>query len=345
MSPPASDDALTRYFAEGLARSVPFDPDYQQLWASLAEAGSGGKRFRPALVAAVYTSLGGTDSELCGCVGAAIELLHTAFVIHDDVIDGDDVRRGRLNVSGTFAARALAAGVAPDRGRVFGHTAGILAGDLALVGATRLIALCGAPATTTRRLLDLLDHAVYVTAAGELADVRLSLGVGEVSLGDIVTVEEHKTAVYSFELPLQAGAILAGADDDVVLGLSELGRLVGIAFQLLDDLQGTFGDEAVTGKSALTDLREGKVTPLIAHARTTSVWPEVAASLGSRDLTEAEADGVRALLVAAGSRQFVEELADAYVDAALDVATRLELPTAFLDWITAMTDELTDRAA
>jgi geranylgeranyl diphosphate synthase type II len=340
-----SDVLLRQFMTNGTARSRAFGPDYQELWASLDQASQGGKRFRPALLAAVYRALGGSDEELVGHVGAAVELLHTAFVIHDDVIDGDDTRRGRLNVSGTFAARALSIDAAPGRAAVLGRTAGILAGDLALVGASRLIALCGAAPTTTRRLLDLLDHAVYVTAAGELADVSLSIGLAPVSLGAVLTMEEHKTSVYSFELPLQAGAVLAGAPEETVLRLSELGRLLGIGFQLFDDIQGVFGDQATTGKSTLTDLREGKVTPLIAHARSTTAWPMIEPFVGDAGLSEERAGLVRELLVGCGSRRFIEELAEGYVSASLELAADLGLPQEFISWVWAITDDFARRAA
>ncbi|WP_127130273.1 polyprenyl synthetase family protein [Georgenia sp. SYP-B2076] len=339
------DARLRQLFDEGAAHAEAIDGDYHQLWLALGRAGEGGKRLRPALVTATYGALGGRDLPLAARVGAAIELLHTAFVIHDDIIDGDETRRGRPNVTGTFTERARSSGAPLDRAATFGLTAGILAGDLALVAAIRATALAGAPPRTTERLLELVDRAVHVTAAGELADVRLSLDLAPVSLGEILTMEEHKTAVYSFELPLQAGAVLAGADAPLVRGLGDFGRLVGIGFQLLDDLQGVFGDEAVTGKSALSDLREGKVTPLVAHARSTAAWPEIAPFVGDRGLTPSGAAVARDLLTRCGSRRFIEDLAGSYVTAALGVAERLELPADLLDWVTSMTDDLARRAA
>ena len=340
-----TDAVLAQFMADGVARSRSFDLGYQELWANLDRAAQGGKRFRPALVTAVYRAFGGRDDELVAQVGAAVELLHTAFVIHDDVSDGDDTRRGRLNVSGAFTERALSDGAVPARAAALGRTAGILAGDLALVGATRTIALCGAAPSTTRRLLDLFDHAVYVTAAGELADVSLSVGSTSVSLGAVLIMEEHKTSVYSFELPLQSGAVLAGAPDTMVQRLSQLGRLLGIAFQLVDDIQGVFGDESTTGKSTLTDLREGKVTPLIAHARSTRAWPRIAPFVGDAELTEDRAAVARDLLVECGSRSFIENLADGYVHASRELAADLGLPHDFISSVWAMTDTVSRRAA
>jgi geranylgeranyl diphosphate synthase type II len=120
VEPRTTDQALQQLLDEGRARASATAPDHALLWESLAAATEGGKRFRPALVTATHDALGGTCPGAAVEVGAAVELLHTAFVIHDDVIDGDDLRRGRLNVSGTFRARPSAPVQAPDDADDFG---------------------------------------------------------------------------------------------------------------------------------------------------------------------------------------------------------------------------------
>jgi geranylgeranyl diphosphate synthase type II len=312
MMPSTTDETLSRLLDEGRARAEATDPHHARLWAALAAATEGGKRFRPALVIAAHDALNGSCPAAASEVGAAVELLHTAFVIHDDVIDGDDTRRGRLNVSGTFHAQALASGAAADDAVAFGRTAGILAGDLALAAAIRVLATCGASAAVVRRLLDLFDAALHTTASGELADVRLSLGVETPALAECLAMEEQKTSAYSFSLPLQAGAVLAGADEATVVRLGEAGRSLGVAFQLVDDILGVFGDPAVTGKSTTSDLRSRKQTPLLAHARTTAEWPRIDTFVG-RDLTDGELAEVRLLLTASGSRRFVEGLVESHL--------------------------------
>jgi len=310
--PGSTDEALHRRLDDGRARAGSTDPEQAALWEALAAATEGGKRFRPALVAAAHAALRGTRPAAAAEVGAAIELLHTAFDIHDDVIDGDEMRRGRLNVSGTFHAQALTDGADPEDAAAYGRTAGILAGDLALAAAVRAVATCGAPRDVVDRLLDLFDAALHTTAAGELADVRLSLGLETCSLEECLAMEEQKTSAYSFSLPLQAGALLAGADEATVTGLGEAGRSLGIAFQLLDDVIGVFGDPAVTGKSTTADLRARKQTPLLAHARRTPQWEQIVGFLG-RDLDDDDLQQVRGLLTASGSRRFVEELAESHL--------------------------------
>lgn len=331
------DSALAAFFDQGIARSGAYGAHYEALWLSLRDAAQGGKRFRPALVLGMYELLGGRDDELSSTVAAAVELLHTAFVIHDDVIDHDDTRRGHPNVSGAFTRRAAAAGADEEGARNVGHAAGILAGDLALTGAARMISLSSADHRTKAQLLDLLDHAIFVTASGELSDVELSAGDGAVDLPEILMMEAQKTAVYSFELPLQAGAILAGADHATIERLSQFGRQVGIAFQLLDDIQGVFGDARVTGKSVLTDLREGKVTPIIAHARTTAAWETIRPVLGDPAVTEEQAARVREALEQSGTRTFIENLADQHLGTARGLMAALRLPPAFPVWFESIT--------
>lgn len=240
----------------------PRDPWYPALWHALGEAARGGGRVRPRLLLTAYRAFGGTEDAVAHHVAEAVELLHTALVVHDDVIDHDSVRRGRPNVSGTFASLARAAGADDAAAGQLGATAGILAGDLALVGAVAMIARTPAPAHVVARLLDLTEDAIRVTAAGELEDVRFGLGIGTPSLTQVLVTEERKTAAYSFALPLQAAAVLADTASATAAldALGRIGRLVGTAFQLADDLDGTFGDPTRTGKSAISDLREGKVT-------------------------------------------------------------------------------------
>ncbi len=132
MTPRTTDEAMTALLDDERARADAAGDTTAVLWQSVTVAAGGGKRFRPALVTAVHDALGGGRPEAAAAVGAAVEMLHTAFVIHDDVIDGDDVRRGRLNVSGTFTAQALDEGVGPGEAVGVGRAAGILAGDLAL---------------------------------------------------------------------------------------------------------------------------------------------------------------------------------------------------------------------
>jgi geranylgeranyl diphosphate synthase type II len=194
-------------------------------------------------------------------------------------------------------------------------------------------------------LLDLFDSALHTTAAGELDDVRLSLGLDAASVEETLTMAERKTAVYSFALPLQAAAVLADLPEPTVQAAGEVGRLLGTAFQLVDDLQGVFGDPAETGKSTLSDLRAGKQTSLIVHARTTDRWDEVAPFIGDATITEVEGRRVRDLLDSSGSHAFVQTLACQCALDALTLSLRSGLPRALVSWLRVTSFELLGRAA
>ena len=190
-------------------------------------------------------------------------------------------------------------------------------------------------------MLDLFDAALHRTASGELADVRHSLDLAPATLAQSLEMEAQKTSAYSFALPLQAGAVLAGADEETTSRLGEAGRAMGIAFQLADDLIGVFGDPARSGKSATCDLRTRKQTPLLVHARTTSAWTQISGYVG-RELSDAELDEARALLVASGSRRFVEDLAEQHLGQARTVLDGLGVPTDLIDGVAVRPAVLAD---
>jgi geranylgeranyl diphosphate synthase type II len=104
------DAVLGRFFSLAKKRAAAIGPDYERLWGELEANTVGGKRFRPRMVFAAYEALGGRDAEAAACVGAAFELLHTALIVHDDVIDRDFVRRGGPNLAGSYRDRALRPG-------------------------------------------------------------------------------------------------------------------------------------------------------------------------------------------------------------------------------------------
>jgi geranylgeranyl pyrophosphate synthase len=300
---------------------------------ALRDASRGGKRFRPSLVGAAHGALGGRRPEAVPAVGAAVELLHTAFVVHDDVIDGDRTRRGRPSIPERFRIAATDAGATDGSARTYGLAGALLTGDLALAAAVRSVATAPAPRDVVTRMLDLVDHALAVTASGELADVRYATHGPWPSLAEVLSTEERKTAVYSFSLPLQLGAVLADADDARVSAVADLGRHLGLAFQLRDDLLGVFGDERATGKSSTSDLREGKCTALVVHARGTEQWSAIEPHWGDPGLSAAGAAVVRRAFEEAGSRAFVEKLVDDYAAAAARCAAEVGLPEELVGWL------------
>ncbi|WP_167041314.1 polyprenyl synthetase family protein [Salinibacterium sp. ZJ454] len=299
---------LQEFFDDRIRKAAAHGPEYQRLWQAARDASVGGKKLRPALVITVYRALGGTDTDAALAAASAFELLHTALLMHDDVIDRDLVRRGSPNVAGVFTADALEHGVDGAAASVWGEASAILAGDLLIHAAQRLIAALDTDNDRRMAVLDVFDEAVFTVTAGQHADVSFASRIVRPGTADILTMIENKTASYSFIAPLVGGAVLAGATDADVRSLREFGRHVGVAFQLRDDVLGVFGVEELTGKSTLSDLREGKQTLLVGYASTTEAWQRVAPLFGRPDMSEADAADLRAALEASGARQFVESL-------------------------------------
>jgi geranylgeranyl diphosphate synthase, type II len=337
------DGVLDRFFSLAKNRAAAFGPEYVRLWEELQSSAAGGKRFRPRMVFCAYQSLGGTDLEAAAYVGAAFELLHTALIVHDDVIDHDFVRRGIPNVSGSYRDEALANGATEKAAEHKGISAAVIAGDLALFNAYRLIDRSGVSDVTRDRLVEVMDDALFASAAGELIDVDFSHLTDMPRVDDILTMERLKTAVYSFECPLQAGAILAGASEEIVTTLADFGREIGVAYQIVDDLLGVFGRESETGKTTIGDLREGKRTVLISYATTTKEWAEIEPLIGKDDLSEVEADRVRTLLVDTGARAFAEGLARYYANRALSRLSEAHIPVALRDELLPLADSVLGR--
>jgi geranylgeranyl pyrophosphate synthase len=262
---------------------------------------------RPHLVLLAHDAFAGQDDGRHDAiaVATAFELLHTAFLLHDDVIDHDLYRRGGPNMVATSATAARRLGAGPDPARAYGEACGILMGDLLISGAYRLVGELDAPAGLRRALVGVIDDALFATAGGEHADVLATL-VPVTEAVDTLALMAGKTAHYSFCAPLEAGALLGGADSITVARLADIGRLLGVAFQATDDLLGVFGDERVMGKSALSDLREGKRTMLVDAAREHELWREVSALFGDPELDEDGAATLRAAIELSGARARVD---------------------------------------
>jgi geranylgeranyl pyrophosphate synthase len=336
------DTLLRDVLEDARARAHPFGPEYELIWAEIARSVRGGKRFRSGIVLGTHAALGAPHPRSAVEVAAGFELLHTAFLVHDDLIDHDTVRRGGPNLFATVRAASMAAGSAAAPAHQWSEAAAVLAGDLALSRAHRLIAGVDLPARQRHQLLDLLDDTLLISAGGELSDTAYGLGLHVPTLDEALLVCESKTAMYSFRAPLRAGAILAESSLDVQLDLDQVGRLLGRAFQLVDDLLGVFAPESVIGKSNISDLREGKHTALILHARELPVWEEIAEAFGRPDLDRATADAMRGSLARSEAPRLVEDhvrqdLAEVRARAGAGV-----LPASLQSVLSALTTQVTD---
>ncbi|MFF3984259.1 polyprenyl synthetase family protein [Streptomyces sp. NPDC001797] len=318
--PGAVGRMLDHVLAERLRRAWVADPLFAEELAERVARFTlqGGKRTRAQLVWWASRACGGRDPAAAAAalhIAAALELLQTCALVHDDVMDRASLRRGRPALHTDLTDR-FAGEVGPERAVRFGQSAAVLAGDLALAWADDLVAespLAPWTGVVVRRLWsDMRTEMV----AGQYLDVQGQTTAAR-SLPRALRAARLKSALYSVERPLALGAAAAGADDLTLRRLCEAGRCVGMAFQLRDDLDDVFGDPLETGKACGGDIREGKATYLVAVARARAERAGDGAALGVLDrrlgdaaLTGRGLDEVREVLVATGARAIVESKID-----------------------------------
>jgi len=288
-------------------------PDAQELLGAVARLLTGGKRLRAAFLYWGYRGAGQPDSDAAVRVATAMEFFQAAALIHDDVMDDSDTRRGMPAAHRSMAARHAREEWTGDAGR-FGVAGAILAGNLSLNWTEELYATSGMPPEHLARGRAVFDRMRTQLMGGQFLDVVESVRSWDgVPLAERVERAERvirfKSAKYTVEHPLLIGASAGGADEDDLAALSRYGLDLGHAFQLRDDLLGVFGDPAATGKPAGDDLREGKRTVLVAHALAGADDRGrhlVESRLGDPDLDTATVDALRSVIVASGAVDAVE---------------------------------------
>ncbi|WP_436787271.1 polyprenyl synthetase family protein [Yinghuangia sp. YIM S10712] len=228
----------------------------------------GGKRLRPGFCYWGWRGAGGVDQGEAGeaAIRAAtsLELLQASALIHDDLMDSSDTRRGKPAVHKRFEAlHAAEAWRGSETG--FGAAAALLLGDLCLTWSDEMFSGSGVAPAALAAAKPLFDVMRTEVMAGQYLDV-LEQAMGGGSVARSRRVIRFKSAKYTIERPLHVGAALAGGGDELLAAYSAYGLPLGEAFQLRDDVLGVFGDPAETGKPAGDDLREGKRTVLLALA-------------------------------------------------------------------------------
>ncbi len=239
-------------------------PDLVPLTDALGDLLAGGKRLRPAFCYWGWRGAGGADCEDALIAAASLELLQGCALIHDDVMDASDTRRGMPAAHRRFGTLHRGAEW-HGSSESFGVGAAILLGDLCLVWADELLMSCGLSLESLQRGKVVYDEMRTELMAGQYLDL-LEQARGGGSVERAMLVVRYKSAKYTIERPLHLGAELAGAGAELVAVYSGYGLPLGEAFQLRDDVLGVFGNPKQTGKPAGDDLREGKRTVLIATA-------------------------------------------------------------------------------
>lgn len=316
---------LTSFLAEQHEVISGIAPAAGEIVSAISDLTRGGKRLRPLFAFWGFVGAGGNpNDERIVQAGAALELFQAAALIHDDLIDRSDTRRGQPSIHRRFESLHRASGWHRDAPR-FGEAASILTGDLCLSLSEQLFGTISPAVPQSRAIFDRMRVQVM---AGQYLDVLEESAGPAYGPADSVkrarTIVRYKSAKYSTENPTLLGGALAGASESLLEQYSHFALPLGEAFQLRDDVLGVFGDPAVTGKPAGDDLREGKRTEIIAHALNLASQQDqgfIQGRLGAGDLSDDEVVRMRDLLESCGALQATEESIAALSDqgfAALD---------------------------
>ncbi|WP_425388765.1 polyprenyl synthetase family protein [Corynebacterium oculi] len=271
--PAATQEILTAYLDSRL-------PEIKAIGAPVTEAAEslrdfvlgGGKRIRPLYGWAgflgahnpVETGSGAEDPQAVLQAISALELIQACALIHDDIIDASDTRRGAPTVHRRMERHHRASAWRGESAH-FGRSVATLVGDLALSWADDMLHDAGLSEAAMTRAREPWRAMRTEVIGGQLLDITVEATASEdIALAE--AVNRFKTAAYTIERPLHLGAAIGGASPEVIRAFRRYGHDVGIAFQLRDDVLGVFGDPEVTGKPAGDDLREGKRTVLLALA-------------------------------------------------------------------------------
>jgi geranylgeranyl diphosphate synthase, type I len=302
---------------------------------------AGGKRLRPTFAYWGWRGVADPDVTTRKVLPAlaALELLHTFALIHDDVMDRSATRRGRPTAHEVLAADHAAAGHRGDPAR-FGTSGAVLLGDLCLVWADRLLACADVPPETLLAARRCYDQMRIEAVAGQYLDVLGEADARGWSVERALRVARLKTASYTVARPMLLGAALAqGLADGIDRAYTAYGTAVGEAFQLCDDLLGVYGDPVVTGKPAGDDLRTGKPTALLLLAR------ERATDRQRAELDRCDADVARLAEIVAdtGAVKIIESMVDERVDAAVAVLLGAPIDATARDALTTLAVSATHR--
>jgi geranylgeranyl diphosphate synthase, type I len=277
---------------------------------------------------------------------ASLELLHAFALLQDDVMDDSDERRGRPSAHRQFARWHRERGLSGSARR-FGESCAILLGDLCLIWAEQMLRESGVEARHLQQVWPRYEAMRSELAVGQFADLA-----GNVRrmppLDAVLDVARRKSGNYTVRRPLEIGAAMAGCDDRTLVQLGCYGAAVGEAFQLRDDVLGVFGSPAVTGKPDAGDLLERKATSVVvmahqlADARTRAELTEL---MNTEDLDEAALDRWKALIVATGTVQLIEEMIGDRAASARDTLADMAIEEPVRGALAEMAAACTDRSA
>jgi geranylgeranyl diphosphate synthase type I len=296
----------------------------------VAEYSVRGKLIRGSLVITGNRAFGGSDSKGVVDAACAMELVQSFLLIHDDIMDGDDTRRGAPSVHAQY--RDGAAGWGVSEGAPFGSSMGICAGDVTLLLAQRLLAGLAVDGAVYRRINQLVAREIAFVGVAQMNDLYFGYLSHSAAEDEVYDLYRYKTGRYTFSLPLALGAVFAGASPEAVEAIMRFGEEVGIIFQVIDDDIGIFGETASIGKPVGSDIASNKKTLhrryfLEALDSAHSIVPEdrkrLSGYFGASSLSRAAVEELRSTFADLGVRDRISELVERHAARAREIANDL----------------------
>ncbi len=303
----------------------------------------GGKRLRPIFFIYGYKCLSADNEEAIIDAAISIELMQSYLLIHDDIMDEDELRRGKPTFHVLYREMCERE-FGHSKSHRFGENMAIITGDLLESYGEEVLAGADFDAEYVRKALCKYLEVVRNVGYGQILDV-LSERKGAITTDDVLMIHKLKTASYTIEGPLQIGAILAGAEESDLRVMSDYGIPLGIAFQIQDDILGMFGDKHRIGKPVGSDIREGKKTLLILYALEHCNDDErefIKKKLGS-GLTEDEIERVRDIVIRTGSLDYSRGMVRANIEKAKNAMKNSDFRTEAKEFLIKICDYIASR--
>jgi geranylgeranyl diphosphate synthase type I len=332
------DTRLEKFFKEKIKEIRKISPLLREVTNNCGEfILKGGKRIRPILFYYGYLAAGGRNKKAILDASISIEIIHNYLLIHDDIIDRDELRRGKPTFHQKYKEIY--------QNEHLGISAGIVTGDLASIFGYEILAKSNFSDFLKVKAINNLNQILIDVGAGQILDTFLGID-HQLSQDEIFKILEYKTARYTIEGPLYLGAILAGANEKILKQISQFAIPLGIAFQIQDDILGMFGNEKKLGKPVGSDLKEGKQTLLIFKARKLANKKEkqtIEQALGNPKLTKKQLEKVREIIIKTSSLDFAKNLAKKLVSQSKSIIKKSNFPTNFKEFLIKLADFIIER--
>lgn len=341
------DIQVENYLKDELDHANSISPFLKTLIENSIEISKSGKRLRGAFLHKAYTMFGGDNLEEILKVTAFPEIIHSYLLIHDDIMDSADLRRGIPTIHKIYKDIHKATKLKSESLH-FGEGIAICAGDILCHLGSRILTESNFNAENKIKALNIFHRKITDVGYGQVLDEYNEVK-SKVTEEDILTVHLYKTAYYTYELPLLVGAILAGATDDQLKVLTKYSIPAGIAFQIQDDILGMFGSEEKTGKPVDSDLKEGKFTLLITESfkNANSKDKEFLQSvLGNTNITEADFKRAQQIIIDSVALEYSRQKAISLVTEAkkeLEVGLKAFEQTEGYQFLVGIADYMIDR--